>query len=214
MYQLLDLEQWPRREHFLFFKNFQDPFFNITAPVDVSELLVGCKENDWSFFLACLYVSTKAANAIPEFRYRLVEDEVRVYDQIHVGSTIAHEDHTFSFCYFDFLPDFFPFTQGAREAITHQQQRKTLLPEDHRIDLIHYSTTPWIAFSSIKHARQFRSGDSVPKIVFGQYYEENGRFKMPLSLEVHHALMDGWHAGQYFQRFASEAQLFAQRKTV
>lgn len=214
MYQIIDVEQWSRREHFHFFKKFQDPFFNVTAPVDVTALSATCKENGWSFFLACLYLSNKVVNAIPEFRYRLVQGEVRAYDQIHIGTTIAHEDHCFSFCYFDFQEDFPSFAQAARTAIVQQQIRKTLLPEEHRQDLIHYSSTPWIAFTSIKHARQFGFEDSIPKIVFGKYFAENGGLQLPVSIEAHHALMDGWHAGQFFLQFAAAAKKFAQIKTV
>ena len=32
----------------------------------------------------------------------------------------------------------------------------------------------------------------IPKLAFGQVKEEGGRQWMPLALEVHHALMDGW----------------------
>jgi chloramphenicol O-acetyltransferase type A len=40
--------------------------------------------------------------------------------------------------------------------------------------------------------------DSIPRIAWGKYFEENGKIKLPLSVQVHHALVDGLHVGQYF----------------
>ena len=36
--RIIDLESWPRREHYEFFKPFPVPFFSITTSVDVAPL--------------------------------------------------------------------------------------------------------------------------------------------------------------------------------
>src|SRR5829696_2574101 len=41
------------------------------------------------------------------------------------------------------------------------------------------------------------------KIAFGKYREDGGRIMMPVSVEVHHALMDGLHVGRYLERLES-----------
>ena len=71
---------------------------------------------------------------------------------------------------------------------------------DDRSDMIHYSALPWVAFTSFSHARNWRREDSVPKIVFGKYTERDGHRLMPVSVEVHHALMDGLHVGRFLER--------------
>lgn len=43
--------------------------------------------------------------------------------------------------------------------------------------------------------------DSIPRISWGKYFEENGKIKLPMSVQAHHALMDGMHVGQYFSMF-------------
>jgi len=78
--------------------------------------------------------------------------------------------------------------------------KKGLLEFDGRnndLDIIHYSIIPWISFTSFSHPRNYGTNDSIPKIVFGKYYQEKDHFKIPISIEVHHALMDGYHLGQY-----------------
>ncbi|MEZ4772721.1 MAG: CatA-like O-acetyltransferase [Bacteroidia bacterium] len=75
---------------------------------------------------------------------------------------------------------------------------KKLEDREESLDLIHFSIIPWIAFTSFKHARRFRRADTIPKIVLGKVYNENGVMKIPVWLEVHHAIMDGIHVGKYF----------------
>jgi chloramphenicol O-acetyltransferase type A len=60
---------------------------------------------------------------------------------------------------------------------------------------------PWVAFTSFAHARRHGTEDSVPKIVFGKRHERGGRHRMPVSVEVHHALVDGLHVGRFFEGF-------------
>nr|HRC84111.1 CatA-like O-acetyltransferase [Thermoanaerobaculia bacterium] len=76
-----------------------------------------------------------------------------------------------------------------------------LEPRWDRDDLIHYSVLPWVAFTSFAHARKHNPGDSVPKIVFGRHQDRAGRRLLPVSVEVHHALVDGLHVGRFFARF-------------
>jgi chloramphenicol O-acetyltransferase len=52
----------------------------------------------------------------------------------------------------------------------------------------------------VTNARRSLAEDSVPKIIFGKYEVEGGRVRLPVSVEVHHALMDGVHVGRYFER--------------
>jgi chloramphenicol O-acetyltransferase type A len=68
-------------------------------------------------------------------------------------------------------------------------------------DVVHYSSVPWLSFTSLSHARQFKRPDSVPKITFGKVQEDHGKRCMPVSLHAHHALLDGIHAGEYFALF-------------
>ncbi len=201
MYQIIPLEEWPRRAAFHFFKNYDDPFFNITAPVDVTVLHARCKAERSSFFLNSLYFATRAANAVEAFRLRILGDQLVCYDTVHAGSTIFMEDQTFQFGYFDYVADREQFVREGRDTIAQLKAQSRLEPRDEALDLIHFSVIPWISFSSFKHARRYIPGDTIPKIVFGKYYGQGDRLLMPVSVEVHHAMMDGYHAGQFFEKF-------------
>jgi len=43
--------------------------------------------------------------------------------------------------------------------------------------------------------------ESIPKLGFGMYFEENAKKMMSISINVHHALVDGYHVGLFLNRF-------------
>ncbi|MDN3724202.1 CatA-like O-acetyltransferase [Aequorivita sp. SDUM287046] len=98
-------------------------------------------------------------------------------------------------------------TDDLRRILTtdfvYSTSNKSDIPESYLIiiESIHFSAIPWIDFTSISHARSFSHPDSCPKISFGKMTETNGRKSMPISIHGHHALMDGYHVGQFIDQF-------------
>jgi chloramphenicol O-acetyltransferase type A len=201
----LDTESWSRRKQFEFFKDFDNPYFNLCANVDVAPLLALTRDaKNISFFIAYHFLSMKAANEVEPFRYRLRGDRVLVHERIHAGTTLLLADESFTFVYFNFDKDFEVFHTRAKAAVEKAQAGKSRLDErEGQDDLIHHSVIPWVTFNSISHARNWGRQDSVPKIAFGKYSEDGNQVRMPISVEVHHALMDGLHVGRYFEKLES-----------
>jgi len=205
MSEYLEIESWNRRRQFEFFKDYDNPFFNICASLDVTRLrdLTRAAKNI-SFFIAYHFLSIKTANEVEQFRYRLRGERVLVHEHIHAGTTLLLADETFTFVYFDYTEDYEEFQTRAQATVERAKNGHTSLDERaDRDDLIYHSVIPWVTFTSISHAREGRGIESVPKIAFGKYREEGERIRMPVSVEVHHALMDGLHVGRYFEKLES-----------
>jgi len=200
--QKINLEQWERKSHFEFFKDFKEPFFGVTVHIDCTHAMPRAKQLNTSFFLYYLYQSLKAANAVEEFKLRIEGDEVVRYDKINPGPTVGRANDTFGFSQFEYHENFEAFVAGAQLAIEKAKQESDLKPSP-RLDLIYYSTLPWINFTALSHARDLDRYDSVPKISFGKIFEKDGRKMMSMSVHVHHALADGFHVGQYIDLFQS-----------
>lgn len=198
MFTEIDIETWNRKTTFEYFKNFEDPFFNMTANVDVTSLYLYCKLESISFSLACVYYSQVTLNDIREFRLRIQDETVVEYDHVEATQTILNDDETFSFCYFQRQPDLKAFNTAGLAAREKYRKLQTFDVESDRIDLIYYSVIPWVSFTSFKHASRFDNRNTVPRIVFGKTFAEGERLKMPISVEVHHAMMDGIHVGKFF----------------
>ena len=60
------------------------------------------------------------------------------------------------------------------------------------------TSIPWVSFTSFIHPIHMNPVDSIPRIAWGKFFSKESRKKMPLSVQVHHALADGFHVGRYF----------------
>lgn len=190
-----------KKEHFLFFSKFEEPFFGVTINIDCTLAYQQAKEKGNSFFLYYLYRALKAANAIENFRYRIIDKEVYLFDQINASATINRPDETFGFSYMDYDKNEELFYQNAKEEIARVQQSKGLIPAGSGENVIHFSAVPWLDFTSLSHARSFIFPDSCPKISFGKVTENNGKKLMSVSIHAHHGLMDGFHIGLFAEQF-------------
>lgn len=197
----LDLEKWNRKEHFLFFKQMEEPFFGITTSIDCTKAYAKAKESGISFFTYYLHATLAAVNAVESFRYRIDNDEIYIYGRIDASATIMREDKTFGFSLMPFSPDLSVFAKTTSAEIERIQNTTGLITRDFGIDLIHFSSLPWVNFTALSHGRSFTFPDSCPKISFGKMMEENGKKTMAMSVHVHHALMDGYHVGEFVEIF-------------
>ncbi|MDJ0365894.1 chloramphenicol acetyltransferase [Hymenobacter sp. H14-R3] len=203
MRTLLDQATWPRREHFAFFTAFEEPFFGLVADVDVTIARAEARRLGVSFFLYYLYQAVAAANSVPEFRHRIEQGQVYCYDQVHASATIGRPDHTFGFSFLEYQPTLPEFLATAQPEIAAVQQAGGLCLSERtgRPDVLHCSAIPWVRFTGLTHARSFTHPDSTPKISFGQAYDHGPGQRMAVSVNVHHALADGYHVGQFLAAF-------------
>ena len=195
----INLKTWPRREHFEVFRTFDMPHFNMCVNVDLTMFYPFIKQHGVSFNLAMVYVLTRAANAMPEFRYRIRGDVVVEHEIVHPSSTIMGENDVFSFCSMEYHENFRGFVERNAEKIASVRARPRLLEEDGgRDDLLFLTAIPWVSFTSFMHPLTIPV-DSVPRFAWGKLFEDGKFLKMPLSVQAHHALMDGLHLGRYYK---------------
>ncbi|NUQ26430.1 MAG: chloramphenicol acetyltransferase [Saprospiraceae bacterium] len=197
----IDINTWERKDLFLFFKQFEEPFFGVCVEVDVTAAYEQSKAQGVSFFLYYLHKALAAANAVEAFRYRIDGEQVFLYDVVHASPTINRANGTFGFAYMDYLPDFNDFVKAAQVEIERIQQTTGLQPANSSENVIHFSSLPWLRFTGLSHARSFSFNDSIPKISFGKASREGDRLMMPVSIHAHHGLVDGYHVGLFVERF-------------
>jgi chloramphenicol O-acetyltransferase type A len=196
MKQKLDIESWARKEHFNLFNTFEEPFYGVCVNIDCTAAYKFAKEKNVSFFLYYLYQALAAAQVNEPFKYRIEGDEVFIYDRIDAGSTIGRNNGTFGFMQLRYYSTFDEFIIPAGKEV-ERMKSTTDLQRSPALNVIRFSALPWIDFTSISHARSFYFKDSAPKISFGKMTEANGKKSMPVSIHVHHALVDGVDVGRF-----------------
>ena len=207
MPEYLDVENWSRRELYEFFIGYTNPYFNVCTQVDVSRLKEFVNQHPQAKISSALhYFALRIANEIEPFRYRIKENKVLVYDVINGGTTVLLPNESFAYAYFDYSRDFDLFVNAMNKAVEEVRTGDGKLKPTRRDDVIYHTTLPWINFTSFSHARNSGRGESIPRIVFGKITNDSGRLYLPLSIEVHHALVDGLHVGRYLERFEQALQ--------
>ena len=196
----INLDSWNRKEHFLFFKQMEEPFYGLTTRVDCTLAYAKAKELGVSFFNYYLYKTLRAVNACEPFRLRIIDTEPWIFDRIDASATIMREDQTFGFSLMEYHPDLDKFHANALQEIQRIQGTSGLLTREFpHENLIHFSSIPWVDFQGLSHARGFSYPDSCPKISYGKMIDENGKKTMAISVHVHHGLVDGVHVGKFLE---------------
>lgn len=198
---LIDLSTWKRRDHFEFFKNFDEPLFGLTVKVECSAAYRKAKEAGYSFSNYYLYLSLKAANEIEEFRYRIENDKIFCYNIVGAGPTIFREDETFGYGFMPYNDNIDEFMKQATAEVERVKAEQGLKFPYSGEAIIHYSTLPWADFMAVNHARKLDAGRSIPKITFGKITRAENKLWLPVDIHVNHALMDGYHVGKFVEKF-------------
>ncbi len=195
----IDMQTWPRREHFNTYSTFDHPHFGLSADVDLSTIYPAVKQSGQSITVVIVYILSRASNAIPEFRQRIRLGEVVEHEIVHPSITILANEDLFSFCTLEYIANYSEFAAKAEEKIAYVQEHPTLADEPGQDDLLFMTAIPWVSFTSFMHPMNLQPADSVPRFAWGKFFEDGKILKMPLGVQVHHALMDGIHVGKFYK---------------
>jgi len=189
-----------RKKHFAFFSKMDQPHFSVCANVDITKLNKLLKAQNLAFTPTIVYLISKTANAIPEFKQRIREDIVVEHDWVHPSFTVTTDvEEVFSFCEVKFQENYQDFVLAVRKRQEEMKVNPSIEDEPGRDDYLFLSSFPWASFTNVMHPMHYHPVDSVPRIVWGKFFHQGDRLLMPLSVQAHHAVVDGIHIGKYFQ---------------
>jgi chloramphenicol O-acetyltransferase type A len=196
----VDLSTWQRADQFRFFRTYQKPHYAVTSRIDVTRLLTKLKPQGVSPYRACIYAIGAGIHAVPELLMRFRGDEVTLYDSVELSMTVPLANGNFNYAYVPFLPDFEAFDARCRHLIATAKNKVGLEANSgERDDLAYLSCMPWLDYTSINNALP-GPHDCIPRVSWGKFVADgNGRHSMAMTIEVHHALVDGRQVGEYFQ---------------
>lgn len=203
-YQWIDMERFPRREHFAYFSSLAYPYVGTTANVDITDILQKIKQERLPFFLSVCYCAARAANSVSELRQRIRDGRIVEYDRCRVSHTVALEDGTFCYCTLENEPDFYAYLGAGRQA-QEEAKRQASIEEDpeEALEKFFVSSLPWLSYTALVQPVP-SPADSNPRITFGKYFPQEGRVLLPVSLLCNHALVDGIHIAAFYQAMEQE----------
>lgn len=216
----IDMTKYPRLDHFRHFLTMQQPCVSITVQVDITDWLSRLKASGCPFFLSFQYAVVRAANRIPEFRQRIVDDKIVEYDYCNPSYIVSLPDDTYRYCNVNVNQPFAQYLEESRvkqDAALHSEHLEE--EEGDVLGLLFISCVPW--FNYTEAMMPYPGGSfSNPSFCWGGYRTEkylaleDGRVtekvktSIPVTLFFNHALIDGIHAGRFFDNLSDELNNF------
>lgn len=200
-YREIDLNTYPRKGQFDYFESLAYPYVGVTVKVDISDFAKKVKERSLPFFLSFLYQIGRAADAVPEFRQRVVDGHLIEYETCLCSYTVSLPDNTYCYCDVPTDMPFDDFLLNAQKLQDEAIQNPSVVDED-PLPLYFISCVPWLHYESLIQPTP-SPADYNPRLTFGKYREENGKLLIPVSVLVNHALCDGYHINAFFDALNS-----------
>lgn len=199
----IDLGGYPRADILRAFVNRQMPQFSVTCEVDVTGIHREARARGVSFFIAASHAVSRAVNAVPPFRHRVIDGALYEYERTDPGYTVAREGELFTFCDGVHIEDFGAYSAQARSRMDKVRTEPDLtVREKHHMFFI--SCLPWLFFTAFTHPYDPIYA-YVPVITLGKFVQRGDAVIMPVGVQVHHGVVDGVHVARFYRELEAIA---------
>lgn len=201
-FKKIDLETYYRRGVFRHFSEDCKCSLSITNKVDVTPLVAFSQKTGTKFYLNFLYLLTKVLNAREDYRmcWLWQTNELICYDRINPTQYVFHPDtETCTPVYSVYFPDYKTFYEAALADVERAKASR-----DYALDLAGHpnwfdaSYLPWLSYDALHVELPDGHLFFQPIINWGKYRNENGRWVMPLTVRMNHAIADGYLVTKVF----------------
>lgn len=218
MFHPIDFASWDRQEIYTAFEGY---LYCMTVELDVTEFLQYLHEKGRKFYPSICYCIAKTVNENQNYRYAKTYGTVGYWDQVNAHYTVLRNntDHLFTHQRTLYTEDFDTFYRQFLEDKKKAENGDSLyFDKSNSMDNVHISIMPNTTFTGLSYSKpvSFTKYDTpntsyIPFVMIGKYHEENGRMKMPVTVEFHHCVNDGYHAEQFFQLLEECCRTFAEK---
>lgn len=211
MFQRIDMAAWPRKEYFQHYYHSIPCSYSMTTNIDITSLKRTLTEAKSSFVPAMIYLLAAEVNRHEEFRTSMDEEGcVGVFDVMHPSYAVFHkETETFSCLWTQFDSDYRTFLQNYDHDIQQYGAMPGIAPKpDMPNNVFDISNIPWTSFSGFNLNLPKGASYLLPIFTLGKYFRQGDRLLLPVSVQVHHAVCDGFHLCRFLNELQEQANRF------
>lgn len=190
-YRIIDRTAWKRREHFEHYLSAVPCTYSMTVKLDITNI----RQKGLKLYPTMLYLLTKTVNCHEQFRMALNnENELLLYDAMNPCYTVFHkETGTFSNIWTAYSSDYETFCSRYEKDVTEYGNIEGFFAKpDMPSNCFNVSMVPWTTFEAF-NLNIAAFSYLLPIFTMGKYFESSGRFYLPLAVQAHHAVCDGFH---------------------
>ena len=198
-YTTINPDEWKRGDLFRYYIDRMPVVMSLTVDIDVAQLVFYAKKHNLHFYPCMLWVVSKVINAHDEFKYAWNENgELILWDTVSPSYTDFHaEDESFTKMVTEYSEDLLTFhTQFMADRERNREARGFLSGQPK--NTFDVSCLPWVRYRHFD-MHVFDEGKFLaPVVTWGKYEEECKGTMMPLTMNIHHAVADGFHLSRFF----------------
>ena len=198
-YTKVDIDKWSRGSLFQFYIEKMRIVMSLTVDINVAPLITYTKKNDLKFYPAMIWVVSKVINSHDEFKYSWDTDGNLIrWDSISPSYTVFNrDDECFSKFVTEYTDDIFEFYQRTVDDQRKYQEERAIIGNQPQ-NFFDVSCLPWVKYKHFD-VHVFDEGKFLaPVLTWGKYEVQNGNALMPLTMNIHHAVADGFHLSRFF----------------
>lgn len=199
----LDIENSPRKKTYDWFKSFKNPTYGINVTMDVTKLVAYTKATNTSFFINMLYIVVNGLNKVPEMRMRFVNNKPVIFDDINPAITVMTENEVFENVRFENKKNYQDFYNLSKQEIDKAKHETKLTDSSYNLtdawNEYYITCLPWLNFTGANQPMtEELHSQTVPRICWGKYVNNNDKYEMTLNITVSHIFVDGLHISKAF----------------
>ena len=200
-FRLIEMEHWKRKEYYAHYFSHVPCTYSMTVRLDITAI----KKRKQRLYPTMLYSLATIVNRHEEFKFSLNEaGQLGVFDEMIPSYTVFHQQtETFSTLWTPYTPDYEAFCAAYESDVQRYGRRECLQAKpDEPPNTFPVTMIPWTSFDGFQLHLQKGYGYLSPIFTMGGYVQENDKTYLPLAVQVHHAVCDGFHVC----RFLNELQ--------
>ncbi|GAB2509973.1 type A chloramphenicol O-acetyltransferase [Paramicrobacterium agarici] len=196
---VIDLDSWPRREHFEHYRNSVPCTYAMTVDLDVTAFADALRRSARKTYIAQIWALATVVNRHDEFRMCLTESGApAIWPVVDPAFTVFNtERETFACVSAPYDSDFAVFHESAAALLAAHSRATEFFPlgapPANSFDV---STLPWASFTGFTLNIRDSWEHFAPIFTLGRYIERDGRTVVPLAVQIHHAVADGFHTAR------------------
>ncbi|CAN5440664.1 type A chloramphenicol O-acetyltransferase [soil metagenome] len=201
-FNIINIDTWQRKTYFDYYYNQVKCTYSITANIDIELLLRLCKEKLIKLYPAMIYILTTAINKIDELRINYNDQEqLGVWDFMSPSYTVLHnDDKTFSNIWTSYDENFSVFKRNYLQDIEKYGSIKDFFAKGQEPgNTFPVSCIPWIDFTGFNLNIYDDARYLCPIFTIGKYSQRDSQTVIPVAVQLHHAICDGYHASLLFE---------------
>lgn len=203
-FHLIDIDSWPRKEFYEHFINEVVCSYSLTVNLDITAL------KGERLYPAMIWLLTKTVNEMPEFRTSLTEEGLGIYDSMHPMYTVFNkENKNFSGIWSYFSEEYAEFLRSYdADAREYSKSTRYAPKEGTPPNSFNISMAPWTTFTSFNINVYDEGKFLLPIFTMGKHFEQDGKRLLPLAIQAHHAVCDGYHIGLFMEKLQKHIDNF------